>query len=151
MLPIYIGVDGEDKQGLCTGTENYWCVNANANEADIQATLDFMSWVVTDEVAVKAFCGGAAAMPSGADGMGFTTPFKSNPASENLLVNMANDYVTNGYTPVSWNFPTMPSEEWKNGVGSALTAYAADQSDANWEAVEKAFVEGWAAEVAATK
>ena len=26
MLPIYIGADGEDNQGLCTGSENYWCV-----------------------------------------------------------------------------------------------------------------------------
>ena len=30
-----------------------------------------------------------------------------------------------GKTPVAWNFSTMPSENWKNGVGSALTAYAA--------------------------
>ena len=28
MLPIYIGVDGEENQGLCTGSENYWCVQA---------------------------------------------------------------------------------------------------------------------------
>ena len=41
MLPIYIGVDGEENQGLCTGSENYWCVNKNASEEDIQATLDF--------------------------------------------------------------------------------------------------------------
>ena len=27
MLPIYIGVGDEANQGLCTGTENYWCVN----------------------------------------------------------------------------------------------------------------------------
>lgn len=27
MLPIYIGVEGEENQGLCTGSENYWCVN----------------------------------------------------------------------------------------------------------------------------
>lgn len=26
MLPIYIGVEGEEEQGVCTGTENYWCV-----------------------------------------------------------------------------------------------------------------------------
>ncbi len=26
MLPIYIGVGDEASQGLCTGTENYWCV-----------------------------------------------------------------------------------------------------------------------------
>ena len=25
MLPIYIGVGDEANQGLCTGTENYWC------------------------------------------------------------------------------------------------------------------------------
>lgn len=35
MLPIYIGVDGEEDQGLCTGSENYWCVNKNASEEDI--------------------------------------------------------------------------------------------------------------------
>ena len=42
----------------------------------------------------------------------------------------------------------MPSEEWKNGVGQALTAYAADQTDANWAEVVTAFVEGWATEYA---
>ena len=45
MLPIYIGVDGEENQGLCTGSENYWCVNNKASEEDIQATLDFLDMV----------------------------------------------------------------------------------------------------------
>ena len=49
MMPIYIGVDGEENQGLCTGSENYWCVNNKASEADIQATLDFVNWVVTSD------------------------------------------------------------------------------------------------------
>lgn len=151
MLPIYIGVDGEEQQGLCTGTENYWCVNKNASEEDIQATLDFMYWCVTSEAGTKAMCGGEGAMPSGQAGMGFVIPFKGNLESDNPLVNIANEYVADGYVPVSWNFSTMPSEEWKNGVGSALTTYAADQSDANWDAVVAAFVDGWAAEVAATK
>ena len=60
-------------------------------------------------------------------------------------------YMEDGKTPVTWVFSTMPSEEWKNGVGSALTAYAADQTDENWDAVVKAFVDGWAAEAAAAK
>ena len=34
MMPIYIGVDGEENQGLCTGSENYWCVNKNASAED---------------------------------------------------------------------------------------------------------------------
>lgn len=113
MLPIYIGVDGEEDQGLCTGTENYWCVNKKASKEDIQATLDFMNWCVTDETAVKCMCGAAGAMPSGQDGMGFVIPFKKNLESDNPLVNIANDYVNQGKKPVTWNFTTMPSEKWK--------------------------------------
>ena len=146
MLPIYIGVGDEANQGLCTGSENYWCVNNKASEADIKATEDFMAWLATDDTALKAICGSQGAMPSGADGMGFVTPFKKNLESDNLLVNIASQYVADGKTPVSWNFTTMPSETWKNEVGSALTVYASDQTDANWDLVKKAFVEGWATE-----
>ncbi|MCI6654121.1 MAG: ABC transporter substrate-binding protein [Clostridium sp.] len=151
MLPIYIGVDGEEDQGLCTGTENYWCVNKKASKEDIQATLDFMNWCVTDETAVKCMCGAAEAMPSGQDGMGFVIPFKKNLESDNPLVNIANDYVNQGKKPVTWNFTTMPSEKWKNDLGSALTTYASKQTDANWDLVKKAFVDGWAKEAAAAK
>ena len=146
MIPIYIGAGDEANQGLCTGTENYWCVNNQADEADIKATLDFMNWCVTSEVGTTAMCGGEGAMPSGQPGMGFVIPFQGNLESSNPLVNIGNQYVADGYEPVSWNFATMPSEEWKNGVGQALTAYAADQTDANWAGVVSAFVDGWATE-----
>jgi len=42
----------------------------------------------------------------------------------------------------------MPSEEWKNMVGAALTAYAADPTDDNWAAVVSTFVDNWASEYA---
>ena len=32
MIPIYCGVEGEDKAGLCCGTENCWAVNAKASQ-----------------------------------------------------------------------------------------------------------------------
>ena len=133
-LPIYFGVD-DANEGLCIGTENYWCVNSQASEEDIKATLDFMNWCVTSDEGVKAMTSG--------DKMGFNIPFKSNPESSNVLFNLAN---ANTGTPVSWNFTTMPSEEWKNTLGQALTVYAADQSDANWDQVKSAFVDNWAAE-----
>jgi len=38
----------------------------------------------------------------------------------------------------------MPSEEWKNGVGSALLEYAQDTGD--WDGVVTAFVDGWVTE-----
>ncbi len=148
LLPIYIGVEGEEDQGICTGSENYWCVNKNASEDNIQATLDFINWCVTSDTGTKSMCGADGAMPSGEAGMGFVIPFEGNQPSENVLNQIA-DEVNSEKTPVSWNFSTMPSEEWKNGVGSALTTYAADQTDGNWDGVVTAFVDGWATEAAA--
>ncbi len=147
MIPIYIGAGDEANQGLCTGTENYWCVNNAASEEDIQATLDFLNWCVTSEVGTKAMCGGEDAMPSGDAGMNFVIPFQGALESTNLFVKQDQEMLAAGKAPVSWNFPTMPSEEWKNGVGSALTAYAAGTGD--WAAVVTAFVDGWASEYAA--
>ena len=143
ILPIYFGVDEEEKQGLCTGTENYWCVNSRASEEDIHATLDFMKWCVTSETGTAALCGGEGAMPSGAPGMGFVIPFQQAKESDNVFAKLDAEMTKDGKEPVSWNFTTMPSDEWKNGVGSALTAYAADQTDENWKAVVSAFVDGW--------
>ncbi len=140
MMPIYIGVEGEENQGLCTGTENYWCVNKNASEADIKATLDFLNWVITSDT-------GRASM---ANDMGFVTPFTTftdDFQPDNPLVKAANDDIAAGHKTVAWCFTTMPSEEWKNGVGSALLEYA--QGTADWDGVVTAFVDGWATEYAA--
>lgn len=139
MLPIYIGVDGEENQGLCTGSENYWCVNKNASEEDIQATLDFMKWVVESDEGRDML----------ANEMGFVTPFTtfSDYLPDNPLVKANAEYTKAGKTPVSWNFTTMPSENWKNNVGGALLKYA--QGTGTWDDVKTAFVDGWAEEYAA--
>ena len=137
MIPIYIGVEGEENQGLCTGTENFLCVNSQASEADIQATLDFLYWLVTSETGTTTL----------ADTMGFDIPFKAAKESTNYFKKVAAESVAAGKTPVTWNFTTMPSETWKNGVGAALTDYA--QGTGDWDAVVTAFVDGWATEYAA--
>ncbi len=136
MLPIYIGVEGEENQGLTTGSENYWCVNAKASEADIKATLDFLNWVVTSETGTTAL----------ADEMKFVIPFKKAKEAANPLVKVADDYIAAGKTAVTWNFTTIPSDDWKNGVGAALTQYAAGTG--KWDDVVKAFVNGWKSEYA---
>lgn len=139
MLPIYIGVEGEEDQGLCTGSENYWCVNKNASEEDIQATLDFMQWVVESDEGRDML----------ANQMGFVTPFTTfaDYLPSNPLVQANEEYNEAGKIPVSWNFTTMPSENWKNNVGSALLEYA--QGTGDWDGVVSAFVDGWATEYAA--
>ena len=141
MLPIYIGAQGEENQGLCTGSENYWCVNNNASAEDIQATLDFLNWVVTSNEGRSSL----------SKDMGFVTPFSTftdEYTASNPLIDVANEYIAAGKTSVSWNFPSIPSEAWKDGVGSALLEYA--QGTGEWDAVKTAFIDGWATEYAAT-
>ena len=142
ILPIYVGAEGEENQAACTGSENFWCVNAKASAEDIKATEDFLAWVITSDAGRDAV----------ANKMGFLTPFKSfddGYMPKNALIAAADEYLAAGKMPVSWNFPTMPSEEWKNGVGAALLEYA--QGTGEWAAVETAFVDGWAAEIALKK
>ncbi len=135
MIPIYCGVAGEEKAGLCSGTENCLAVNSHAPEADQQATLDFLYWCVTSDA-------GLATLSSIGD-----IPFKKAPASENGFSAAGADLLSKGNYAVTWAFNYTPNvDSWRATVVTALTAYSADQSDANWEQVVSAFVDGWAYE-----
>lgn len=136
LIPIYVGAGDEQNQGLCTGTENYWCINNTVREKDIQATLDFVYWCQTSEEATSCL----------SNEMGFVSPFKKAKQPNNAFAKINNDMIQKGKTSVSWAFCTIPSEEWKNALGSALTKYAAEQNDKNWAEVEKIFTEKWADE-----
>ena len=136
MIPIYCGVEGEEEAGLCCGTENCWAVNAKASQEDIDATLDFIYWVVTSDEGTKMM----------AEQFG-PIPFKNAKESENVFFNDANAYMADGNYTVTWAFNHTPNvDSWRATVVSALAAYSADQSDANWDAVVTAFVDGWAYE-----
>ncbi len=136
MLPIYIGAPGEENQGLCTGSENYWCINRLAKPADAEATKAFVEWLATTPDGQRAMH----------DQLGLTTPF-ADAMPANTLLAAAQEDLAKGHTPVAWVFPTIPSERWKTALGAAMLEYA--QGSAGWDAVETAFVDGWAAEYAA--
>ena len=139
MIPIYCGVDGEENAALCSGTENCWAVNAQASEADIKATLEFLNWVVTSEEGTKMLVEQFGAVP-----------FKAAPESDNVFIADAAELLADGKYNISWAFKYTPNvESWRAGVVTALAAYSADQTDANWEAVVSACVDGWAIEYAA--
>ena len=136
MIPIYCGVEGEEKAGLCCGTENCWSVNKEASPENIQATLDFMKWVVTSEEGTTMM----------AEQFG-PCPFKSAKAPENVFFAQANDYIAKGNYVVTWAFNYTPAvEDWRAGVVDALYKYVAGGS---WDDVKTAFVDGWAAQYAA--
>ena len=136
MIPIYCGVEGEEQAGLCSGTENCWAINANASEADIQASIDFLVWLVTDPDASATYVEQLGAVP-----------FKNCPDSTNKFIVDGNKLLSEGKYAVTWAFNYTPNvDSWRATVVTALAAYSADQTDANWDAVVSAFVDGWAIE-----
>ena len=136
MIPIYCGVEGEEKSGLCCGTENCWAVNKNAKEEDIQATLDFMKWVVTSDEGTTML----------AEQFGHC-PFKNAKTPENVFFADANAYTTAGNYIVTWAFNWTPAvDDWRAGVVDALTQYTVNGG--SWDNVKTAFVDGWATQYA---
>ena len=137
-LPLYSGVEAEtDSIGVCSGTGNYWCVNKNSSPEDIQATLDFLEWVISSDEGKDTLAGA----------MAFNCPFDTfadYPMANPLFVS-ANDYTAAGKAPVSWmGLQCIPTENWKNDLASALIEYA--QGTADWSNVEKVFTEEFASE-----
>ena len=132
MIPIYCGVEGETDAGLCSGTENCWAVNCEADEEDIQATLDFMKWVVTSDEGTTML----------AEEFG-PCPFKSAKTPENVFFADAANLTNEGKYVVTWAFNFTPAvDDWRAGVVDALGQYTAGTGD--WDAVVSAFVDGWA-------
>ena len=134
MIPYYCGVSGEENAGLNCGTENCWAINAKASEADQQATMDFMVWCVTDPEASRLLVDTFGVMP-----------YKQAAESNNAFLAQANEYSNNGCYVMNWATNYQPNvDAYRATLVSALNQYNADQSDANWETVRTAFVEGWA-------
>jgi raffinose/stachyose/melibiose transport system substrate-binding protein len=136
MIPIYCGVEGEEKAGLCCGTENCWAVNKKSSKKDIQATLDFMKWVVTSDEGTQMM----------ADQFG-VCPFKSAKTPENVFFKQAAQDTADGKYIVTWAFNYTPAvDDWRAAVVDALTQYTAGTGE--WDAVKTAFVDGWATQYA---
>ncbi len=136
MIPIYCGVAGEENAALCSGTENCWAVNSQVSDADQKATLDFLLWLVTDPDASATLVGQLGAVP-----------FAAAPASTNKFIVDGNALLADGKTTISWAFNYTPNvDAWRATVVTALTAYSADPTDANWAQVVTSFVDGWAYE-----
>ena len=134
MIPYYCGVEGEEMAGLNCGTENYWAVNGDASEEDIQATLDFMYWLVTD----------AEASRIAVDTFG-VMPYTNSAVSTNPFLANANEYASNGHYTMWWATNYQPNvDAYRAAVVSAMNEYNNNPSDETWATVETAFVDGWA-------
>lgn len=142
-LPIYTGVEGEESQGLCIGTENFYAINSQASEAEQKAAADFVYWLYSSEKGKDLVT----------NKLGFIAPFDTfadnetptDPLAKEVLNWMSKD----GITSVPWNFTLFPSQTFKNNFGSSLLRYA--QGEKTWDEVVKSVVDDWASESAASK
>ena len=137
-LPIYSGVEGEESQGLCTGTENFYCINSQATAEEQKATADFIYWLYSS--------------PMGKDyvtnKLGFIAPFDTFAANERptdpLAVEINNWMSKEGIESCSWNFTLFPSQRFKDDFGSDLLQYA--QGTKSWADVADNVINNWAKE-----
>ena len=117
MLPIYMGLEGEDDQGLCIGTENYLAINSKASQEDQKASADFLYWLFSSEKGKRYV----------SEELGFVTPFKTmtDVSLEDPLANEVLNWANReDIDSVPWAFISFPGIAFKDEVGSALLDYA---------------------------
>jgi raffinose/stachyose/melibiose transport system substrate-binding protein len=137
-LPIYTGVAGEENQGLCVGTENFYCINKKASKEDQKATADFLYWLYSSKTGKNYVT----------NKLGFIAPFDTFADNEKpkdpLAKEILNYMSKKGIVSVSWNFTLFPSQTFKDNFGADLLQYC--QGSKDWNTVSKNVVNNWASE-----
>lgn len=138
-MPIYTGVQGEENQGLCIGTENYFAINSKVSKEKQDASVKFLEWLYSSDKGKDYVT----------NKLGFIAPFNTFKDSERPTDPLAKEvarYMTNGTKTVAWTFAAFPSEDFKNQFGDALLQYA--QGKMTWDQVVKTVKDAWASEKA---
>ena len=133
-LPIYIGVDGEEKQGLCIGTENYFAINKNASEEKQKSSIEFLEWLFSSKTGKDYVV----------NKLKFISPFNTfedsekpdDPLAREVISWMEKDKAT-----IEWVFNSFPGLEFKDEVGNALLEYV--QGSKNWDDVKSTTINSW--------
>ena len=134
-MPIYIGVEGEENQGLCIGTENYLAINKSLSDEKQKLADDFLYWLFTSETGKRYVT----------DELNYITPFSSFDIDEipdDPLAREVNAWMSRqDKFSVDWNFTLFPSQTFKDNFGSGLLSYA--QGNTPWNSVRDRVIKDW--------
>ncbi|MBO5231593.1 MAG: ABC transporter substrate-binding protein [Clostridia bacterium] len=134
-LPIYTGVEGEETQGLCIGTENYLCINKNATENQQKLAEEFVYWLYSSDTGKKFVT----------EKLDYIAPFSTFEESEAPKDPLAKEVIRymnrDNVTTIPWNFTIFPSQTFKENFGAGLLGYA--QGSKNFEQVKADMVADW--------
>lgn len=137
-MPIYTGISGEEKQGICIGTENYFAINKKVSDSEQKASIAFLEWLFSSSEGKKHVT----------NDLGFIAPFDTftdsekpqDPLAKDVLAWQSNKNVTN----VDWSFAAFPSQNFKDTFGAALLQYA--QGNETWDKVVSTVKDTWKSE-----
>lgn len=135
LLPLRMGIPGEEQYGVRAIYENQWGLNVKASKQDQKATLAFMKWCLTSEKGKKAMT----------DDMGFAVPskgFGKEYRPDNAVFTEAYKLKDAGLKDI-YN-PYSPDQQWGDSIIDAITDYV--QKGGSWSKVHAAFVDGWKTE-----
>ena len=138
-MPIYIGVDGEESQGICVGTENFFAINSQAPAEKQKLAADFIYWLYSSDTG-KDFV---------TNKLGFIAPFDTFAEDERPTDPLAREVSAwmskEGVSSVPWSaFLVFPSQTFKDDFGASLLQYA--QGTKTWDDVKTLVVDEWKAE-----
>ena len=140
-MPIYTGASGEEKQGICYGTENFLVINKQADEKLQKASLEYLNWL---------YFGNGKKYVYSSDKLGMVAPFDNYTSSElpdDPLTQQISTWMNNkDVTMVNWCFQAFPSQDFKNAAGASLLKYAQGKED--WNSVKSDVIKSWKTEKA---
>ncbi len=134
-MPIYIDVKNEEKQGLAIGTENYLAINKYTSLEDQEATIDFLTWLISTDEGKSFFIDDLGFMPY------FYTFNESEIPKDSLNNSMINYLERDKYYNVAWDFNTIPSEHFKDVLTKNMLEYA--QGRRAWDSLVNVVIKTW--------
>lgn len=138
MLPLYMGIEGEENMGICVGTENYLAINSKVSEDKQQKSIDFIKWLFSSETGKRYV----------KEELGFATPFNTfseNEQPDDPLAKEMSRYISDeNKENVPWVFAGFPSENFKTTFGDALLQYV--QGNHTFDSLKETVKNKWQSE-----
>lgn len=133
-LPLYMGFEDEENQGLCIGTENYLAINSKVSKEKQEASIAFLEWLFSSETGKKYVT----------EKLDFITPFNTFDDDEKPVDPLARevlDWMNRDVETIEWTFNSFPSQEFKTSFSDATLEYI--QGTKDWNYVKDTVIKSW--------
>ncbi len=127
VIPLYLGVDDAD-QGLCSGSDLYWCISNKVSREKQQEAEKFLYWLTGTETGVNLCIQNLGVVPYKTCGVSGSVFY----SADEKMMRQGKEEIT----PIS---TLIPSAEWKANLDNMLRAYALGNAD--WSRIEDCYAD----------